>query len=81
MNTQLRPLFALAPLLGNVAFFSGVATAALALIAAIVFGITQFQKPVGKFVAITGGVLLVALLSFVLFVLLVSESARRGAPL
>ena len=81
MNTQLRPLLALAPLLGNVAFFSGVAAAALALIAAIVFGITQFQKPVGKFVGITAGVLLVALLAFVLFVLVVSESALRGAPL
>jgi hypothetical protein len=81
MNTQLTPLLALAPLLGNVAFFGGVAAAAVALIAAIVFGIAQFQKPVGKFVAITAGVLLVALLAFVLFVLFVSESARQGAPL
>ena len=81
MNTELRPLFALAPLLGNMAFFGGVASIGLMLTAALMFGITQFQKPLGKSVAITAGFLLVALIAFVLFVLFVSESARRGAPL
>lgn len=81
MKTELRPLLALAPLLGNMALFGGVAAIALALIAALVFGITQLQKPLGKIVAITAGLLLVALIAFVLFVLFVSESARRGAPL
>lgn len=81
MDTQLRPLLLFAPLLGNSVFFGGVAAAAVVLIAAIVFGIGQFQKPVGKIVAIIAGVLLVAVMAFALFVLFVSESARRGAPL
>lgn len=80
MDTQLNPLLAFTPLLGNAVFFGGVATVAVALIAAIVFGISQFQKPAGKIVTIMAGVLLVALLAFVLFVLFVSESARQGAP-
>ncbi len=81
MNFHLSPLLALVPLLGNAVFFGGVATAAMALIAAIVFGVSRFPKPVGKLVAISAGVLLIALLAFVLFVLFVSASAQRGAPL
>ena len=81
MDTQLPLRLAVAPLLANAVFFGGVATAAVALIAAIVFGVSRFPKPVGKLVAITAGVLLIALLAFVLFVLFVSASAQRGAPL
>ncbi len=81
MNTHLSPLLALVPLLGNAAFFGGVAAGAAALMTALVYGVSRFQKPVGKLVAITAGVLLIALLAFVLFVLIVAESAKRGAPL
>ena len=74
------PLLAFVPLLGNAVFFGDVATAAVALISAVVFGVSRFQKPVGKLVAISAGGLLIALVAFVLFVLFVSESARRGQP-
>lgn len=81
MDTHSTLRLAVVPLLANAAFFGGVATAAAALIAVLVFGVSRFQKPVGKLVAIAAGVLLVALLAFMLFVLIVSESAQRGAPL
>ena len=81
MNFHLSPLLALVPVLGNAVFFGGVATAAVALIAAIVFGVSRFPKPVGKLVAISAGVLLFALLAFMLFVLFLTDSAQRGAPL
>ena len=80
MDSRLIHLFNFAPLLGNMAFFSGVATGAVVLIAAFVYGIIHFQQPVGKFVGIAAGGLLVILLAFVVFVLFVSESTRRGAP-
>ena len=81
MDTQLTLRLVVTPLLANAAFFGGVATAAVALIATIVFGVSRFPKPVEKLVAITAGVLLIAQLAFVMFVLFVSESAQRGAPL
>ena len=81
MNIQWNGLLALLPLSGNTAFFGGIVAAALTWIVAIVFGVKQFQKPLGKFVAVTAGVVLVALLGFVLFVLVVSESASRGNPM
>lgn len=81
MNVHLSPLLALVPLLGNAVFFSGVAAGAAALFAALVYGVSRFQNPVGKLVALTAGVLLIALLAFVLFVLTVAESAIHGAPL
>ena len=62
-------------------FFGSVAAGAVTLIAAIMFGIMQFQKPVGKVVAIAAGLLLVGLLAFVLVVLYLDWSARQGMPL
>jgi hypothetical protein len=62
-------------------FVGSVATAAVALVAAIIFGVTQFQKPVGKAVAISAGIALVGLTAFVLVVVYLDWSARRGMPL
>lgn len=81
MGTQLGSFLAGVPLLGNVVFFGGVGTAAAGLIAAIIFGASQFQKRVSKIVAIGTGVLPVALLVFVVFVLFISDSAWRGNPM
>lgn len=81
MQIHMSPLLTLVPLLGNAAFFGGVAAGAAALVAAIVFGVSRFQTTVGKFVAIVAGVMLLALLAFVVFVLSVAESAQHGAPL
>ncbi len=81
MDTHWTLRLAVVPLLANAAFFGGVAAGAAALIAALIYGVSRFQKSVGKLVAITAGVLLIALLAFVLLVLVVADSAQRGAPL
>ena len=65
----------------NVVFFGGIAAMALALIAAIVFGAPKFRDPIGKLIVIAACLLLATLIGVVLLVLLLSDSARDGAPL
>ena len=62
-------------------FAGSIATTAVALVAAIIIGVFQFQKPVGKLLGISAGIALIGLIAFVFIVLYLDWSARRGMPL
>jgi len=54
---------------------------AIALAATVLFGILRWRQPLGKMTAVIGGLLLITLVAFTLFVLFLADSAERGAPL
>ena len=54
---------------------------AIALAATVLFGILRWQQPLGKITTVIGGLLLITLVAFTLFVLFLADSAQRGAPL
>jgi hypothetical protein len=62
-------------------FFVGVSVVAVSLLACLVYGANRWQRTGVKIVTLTAGVLLVSLAAWVVFVLFLAESARRGAPM
>jgi len=62
-------------------FIPAVIIIAVALAACIAIGARRWRHPLGKTAVVIGGLLLVALAAYTLLVLLLAESARRGAPL
>jgi len=62
-------------------FFGINAFAAILLVAGLCLGIVRWQQPAGKVIAVVAGLLLLLLAAFVVCVLFLTESARRGAPM
>jgi cytochrome c biogenesis protein CcdA len=63
------------------AFLAGMAVGGLCLAAAFAYGLFDWRHTRGKVVAIGAGVLLIGLAVWTAVVLILSASARGGAPL
>ena len=75
------PVHAVLAVFGAQPFFIIAGLAAVVLVAAVFFGAWRWQQPGGKAIAIAAGFILVLLAVFVLGVLFLADSARKGAPM
>lgn len=66
--------------MGNAAFLAAVGAIASFLVGVLVYGFSRFPTPPGRIMAFCAILALAALLGFVVFVLVLSESARLGSP-
>ena len=62
-------------------FMPVVIIVAVALAVVVVIGIVRWQQPLGKNLAVIGGLLLVVLAAITIIVLYLAGSAQQGAPL